>query len=167
MLYEQFAANVPVLLGINKKLNCFLTKDAGLSLRDYLKQHFQADLLCLAINNYTYIQNMAGEHIQTFLDLGVPDCRLEKFPLLYQQLINQADFLKEDGMTEEELSLLHKLHTQLVSLCERLSSYKIQETLDHCDFHSNNVLIATDTQHLTTIDWGETVITHPLFSLCC
>ena len=46
-----------------------------------------------------------------------------------------------------------------------MSGYKIPATLDHCDFHDNNVLIENNTNNMTIIDWGETVITCPFFSL--
>ena len=68
-------------------------------------------------------------------------------------------------MTEEEINHLHQLHQTCINLCERLSEYKIPETLTHCDFHDNNMLLDNTTQEINIIDWGETVIAHPFFSL--
>jgi len=166
-LHDTFRANVPILVSVNKDLNCFLMKDAGHSLRDSLKRHFEVDLLCEGIKKYTDIQSAAVVYVNIFIEIGVPDWRLEKLPDLYKQLIAQSDFLKEDGMTNDDLKILHELHPKLSTFCKLLSQYKIPETLDHCDFHENNILIenTNNSQNMTIIDWGETVITHPFFSL--
>lgn len=165
ILYDSFHANVPQVISTNKDLNCFLTKGAGNPLREIFKNNFQPNLLCQGIKKYTYIQRVAIEHITLFLELGVPDWRLEKLPILYTQLISKEDLLIEDGMTIDELSLLHQLHPKFSSMCELLSSYKIPETLDHGNFNDNNILVGHNANHITIVDWAETVITHPFFSL--
>lgn len=45
MLRNQFHASVPIVIAHNPALHCFLMKDAGCSLREILKQHFDTDLL--------------------------------------------------------------------------------------------------------------------------
>jgi hypothetical protein len=67
-------------------------------------------------------------------------------------------------MTIDEVNMLHKLQPKFSSMCELLSGYKIAETLDHCDFHDNNILMGNNTNKMTIIDWGESAITHPFFS---
>jgi hypothetical protein len=165
ILHDRFHANVPAVLATNKELHCFLMKDSGNPLRDLFKSGFRADLLCQSIGKYSFIQHAAVEHINIFLELGVPDWRLNKLPSLYTELISKEDLLVSDGLTMDELKVLHMLQVQISSMCEKLSSYKIPETLDHCDFHDNNILIENGTHNLTIIDLGETVITHPFFSL--
>ncbi len=165
ILYDQFHASVPVVISANKELHCFLMKNAGDPLRDLFKDGFQADLLCLAIKEYTFIQHATPEHINIFLELGVPDWRLEKLPSLYDELTSKEDLLIADGMRTDELNTLYKLRPTFLRLCQHLSSYKLPETLDHCDFHDNNILIENGTHNITIIDLGETVITHPFFSL--
>ncbi len=165
ILYEQFHASVPIIIDTNKELNCFLMQDSGNPLRQFFKSNFQPNLLCEGIKQYGFIQYAAAEHINIFLDLGVPDWRLEKLPSVYIQLISQEELLIQDGLTADELGVLHKLYPRFSSVCESLFSYKILETLDHCDFHDNNILIENDTNKMTIIDWGESVVTHPFFSL--
>jgi hypothetical protein len=82
ILYDRFHANVPVVLAANKELRCFLMKDSGNPLRDLFKSGFQADLLCQSIEKYTFIQHAVIEHINIFLELGVPDWRLTQLPSL-------------------------------------------------------------------------------------
>ena len=80
-------------------------------------------------------------------------------------MLAQEEFLKADGMTDEELQLLHDLSPQISEQCGSLSKFGIPETLVQTDFHSNNILFNSHTQKITFIDLGETVITHPFFSL--
>ena len=165
ILHAQFPENTPHIIAANKDLHCFLMKDAGQPLREYFKAGFQSELLGCALQKYTEIQSAFAVQVNQFLDLGVPDWRLNKLPALYRQLLNEKDLLIADGLTQSELNKLHELLPKLTSLCEQLASYKIPETLDHCDLHTNNILIETQTKKLTIIDCGEIVITHPFFSL--
>lgn len=90
LLAEKLDPSVPVVIASNHELHCFLMKDAGLSLRGYLKTEFRSDLLSQAVQQYTTIQRSAESHINSFfLELGVPDWRLNKLPPFYQQIINQ------------------------------------------------------------------------------
>ena len=95
----------------------------------------------------------------------MPDWRLNVLPIIYKKYILQEDLLIGDGLTSIELKKLNDLHYNFSFICEKLSRYKIPETLDHCDFHDNNILIQSKTKRVTIIDLGETVITHPFFSL--
>jgi aminoglycoside phosphotransferase (APT) family kinase protein len=99
------------------------------------------------------------------LILGVPDWRLDKFPKLYDHIIKQEEFLKADGMIDKELQILRDLSPQILEQCELLTKFQIPETLVQSDFHSNNILFDSNTQKMTFMDLGETVITHPFFSL--
>lgn len=165
ILYDKLHANVPLVIASNEALYCFLMKDDGNPLRETLKRHFDADLLCQSIKIYTGIQYASIEYINLFLEMGVPDWRLSKLPILYTQLIQDEKRLIEDGITTDELNALHQLQPKFKKFCEQLSEYKIPESLDHCDFHDNNILIDPDTNKITIIDLGETVISHPFFSL--
>lgn len=165
LLFNQFHANVPEIIAENKMFNCFLMRDCGNSLRESLKINFQPELLCKGVKRYTDIQRKVEGQTNTFIEFGVPDWRLEKLPDLYLKLIAEEELLIQDGMTINELKNLQELHSVLVSIAELLSSYKIPETLDHCDFHDNNMLVANNMQDVTIIDWGETVVSHPFFAL--
>lgn len=165
LLGNQIRASVPVVIDSNDDLCCFLMKDAGQTLRSYLKRDFQSDLLSQAILKFTAIQRATENQLDSFFELGVPEWRLNQFPKLYMQLINQADFLKSEGLTNEELKKLHDLVPTLSEQCEQVSSYLIPETLVQPDFNTNNILFNPNTKQMTCIDLGEIVITHPFFSL--
>ena len=164
LLQEQFNAPVPHILAQNEKLHCFLMQDAGIPLHDVFKQEFNADILIDTMHHYTMLQLNAADKLNLFLELGVPDWRLEKLPSLYQQLMSEEALLLGDGLTQMELRILKSLDEKLGLICEKLSCYNVSDTFDHADFHDKNILINPKTHQTTLIDLGEVVITHPFFS---
>ncbi len=165
ILHEQFFAPVPEVIADNPDLNCFLMKDAGRSLRGILKQKFDTNLLCRAINEFCKLQTSVADHVAVFLDIGVPDWRLNHLPQLFQKLLQEKEVLLADGLTEKEIFELNLFSETVHDLCERLSAHSIQQTLVQSDFHDNNILIDEINALITFIDLGEIVISHPFFSL--
>ncbi len=165
ILASQFQDNVPFVIAINDDLDCFLMRDAGQTLREYLNTDFQPNLLCQAVKQYTAIQRSTENQLESFLALGAPDWRLDKFPHLYEHMLSQEELLKGDGLTDKEFQILRDLSPTFSAQCELLAHYQISETLLIYDFNTNNVLIDPNTKNMTFIDWGEAVITHPFFSL--
>ena len=165
ILADKFNIRVPKIIAHNAELNCFLMKDAGKSLREILKQKFDINLFCKAINNFTSMQLATADNINDFIDIGVPDWRLDKLPDLYMQLLAQKDMLIADGLLESELIELKKLLPKVSNLCQKLSDYKIKQSIVQPDFNDNNTLIADQSEDITIIDLGEIAISHPFFSL--
>lgn len=164
ILHDQFHAPVPKVIAYSAELNCFLMKDAGSPLRNTLKKYFDATLLCKAVDQFTLMQLMVADHINIFLDMGVPDWRLDKLPELYEQFLAQKDMLRADGLSEKEIIKLKRLVPTVSRLCKKLSDYAIKQTIVQPDFHDNNLLI-DNSKNITVIDLGEIVISHPFFSL--
>lgn len=165
LLHDQFRAPVPTVIAHNPELHCFLMKDAGTSLRSILKKKFDTDLLCKAVEQFTALQITVANHVDAFIDIGVPDWRLNKMPDLYGQAILQKDLLMADGLSELEVNELEKLHPKIIDLCEKLADYAIKQTIVQPDFNDNNTLISDNSQNITIIDLGEISISHPFFSL--
>jgi len=165
ILHDQFHASVPTVIAHNAELNCFLMKDAGRTLREMLKKKFDVELLCKAIEQFTLLQIAVADRVDLFLDIGVPDYRLDKLPGLYKKVISQNDLLIEDGLSEAEIRKLEALLPKVVNLCKKLSDYSIKQTIVQPDFNDNNTLIDDMSQDITIIDLGEIVISHPFFSL--
>jgi hypothetical protein len=165
-LNQHGCKNIPEIIAENAELNCFMMKACGTnSLRHLFNGDVNVDQLQQGILNYTNIQRLLESKIQTLLSLGILDWRLTHFPGLYEKLIQQDDLLIEDGLTTKEVEQLHQHYPTVVKLCTDLASYKIPETLSHCDFQFNNMLLDKKTGEITIIDWAETVISHPFFSL--
>lgn len=165
IMREHFHLFVPEIITHNVELNCFLMKDAGKSLREVLKQKFDAPLFCKAIEQFTSMQLTVADHINIFIDIGVPDWRLAKLPDLYMQLLSQKEMLIADGLTEKGISELKKLLPRVSNLCQKLSGYAIKQSIVQPDFNDNNTLIADNSRNITMIDLGEIAISHPFFSL--
>ncbi|MDF1654156.1 MAG: phosphotransferase [Coxiellaceae bacterium] len=165
LLTDKFDARAPAVIAHNEQLHCFLMLDAGSPLRMLLKNKFDMALYCEAIEQFTEMQSAVADQVECLLDLGVPDWRLERFPELYKQLLDETDILKADGLSEKDIIQLQALSPVVCSLCEKLSGYSIKQTLVQSDFHDNNVLIDPETKKITFIDLGEIVISHPFFSL--
>ncbi len=164
-LRQNYNASVPEVVAENKELNCFLMKDAGISLRTILKKKFNADLLCRAIEQFTNLQTAIGNNVEAFLERGVPDWRLDKLTGLFGRLLEHKSLLLSEGLSVDEISQLKSLLPKIRSMCEKLSDFSVHDSLVQCDFHDNNILFDRETDRLTYIDLGEVVISHPFFSL--
>lgn len=165
LLAANFDANVPQVIEVNDDLHCFLMHDAGISVRKYLKESLQPNLLCESIKKFTALQRSTENNIELFFTLGIPDWRLNKLVQLYRHIINQTEFLNADGITEKELLILHDLIPHVTDSFEQLLKYKIPVTIVQPDFNTNNILFGPETRQFTFIDLGELAITHPFFSL--
>lgn len=166
ILCKEFNASVPCIIAENKELHCFLMQDAGIRLHDYFKEKFHGDVFIQAMQDYAALQIRASDRIELFLEMGVPDWRLEKLPKLYQDLYVENEWLLiDDGLNSDELLKLKELESRFIVICEKLSRYQIKETFGHADFHDKNILVNPHTNQTTLIDLGEVVITHPFFSI--
>jgi hypothetical protein len=154
---------IPKVIAQNNDLNCFLMEDAGIPLSKFLKEDVQIEILENALSICANIQRKTEKQVDALLSIGVPDWRLSKLPGLYLLLIQQEDILKADGVTPAEIKTLHKLYPRFLFLCDCLSKFNIPETIEHTDFHGNNILIKDN--HLTIGDWGDAVVSHPFYSL--
>jgi hypothetical protein len=158
--------DIPEVIAVNKKLHCFLMKECGdASLRTVFDGHLNVDLLAQGLQVYKNIQQTTAAHLDAFLQTGVPDWRLEHFPKLYQDLVNNEEFLQAHGLEAAQIKILQDAVRKVETLCQELANYAIPECLNHSDFHENNMLFSNTTQKVSIIDLGETAINHPLFSL--
>lgn len=165
ILKEKFRMKVPEIIAENHEENCFLMHDAGVSLRTFFKQGFNATILMKALEEYSHFQIETTSQLSCFLNLGVPDWGLAKLPLLYKELVQQENILLQFKLTHEEINQCQNLTPTFQNICEKLAQYNLPDTFCHCDFHDNNMLIDPKTHQTTMIDLGEVVITHPFFSV--
>jgi len=161
-LFESVTQNIPFVIAENHKLQCFLMKDAGICLRGILKEKFDASYFGQIFKIYADIQIGCIPYVDKLIEIGVNDWRLKNLPALYQDFINQESLLKTDGITATEIEILKKLAPRFQFLCEELSDFCIPETIEHGDFHDNNILIKN--RIITINDWGDASISHPFFS---
>lgn len=153
---------VPEIIASNTKLRCFLMRDAGQPLRACLKAGADVDLFTRALQHYAQLQQTSALHVQDLLSIGVPDWRCSQLPEVLSRLL-QHPVLAAGPFSMSELDRLHRYTDAVHRHCEALSAFAIPATLEHADFHDNNILIGKAGS--CVIDWGEAVISHPFFSL--
>lgn len=162
-LFKKITPDVTEVIAFNKKNHSFLIKDAGICLRGILKNHYDLSLFCKALQTCAEIQLQCVDHIDELLAMGLNDWRLRNMPELYENFTAQSDLLTTDGITNFELKKIRELLPKFRSLCNNLESFKIPETLEHGDFHDNNILVKDGI--ITINDWGDSFISHPFISL--
>ena len=167
LLQAQGCQHIPTVIAKNDQYHCFLTTACGdVTLRAlFSKDNIDMDLLGKGISHYVSIQRKLENDTPMLLASGFPDWRLDKFPLLYRELIQDTDLLIADGLSQKEIDALNQNYDFCEEQCAKLAKYKISETINHCDFQDNNILLSEETGELSIIDWGEVVISHPFFSL--
>lgn len=156
----------PKVLHRNSELHCFIMESCG---NHSLRTKFDGDLdtykLISGLESYITIQRDLEGNTSDLLNIGVPDWRVKNFPKLYQDLLSKKDMLIDEGLTEKEIDKLVGLVPKIEGICKEFDGYSIKDTLVNCDFNENNMIIDESSQKISIIDWGESVITHPFFSI--
>ncbi len=162
-LSKKHQSMLPKIVDYDETHLVFIMEEAGSPLRYRLKEKYEIVLINKALTLYANLQKESINEVSELIELGVPDWRLEKLPGLYQKLLNFKDLFIKDGLDFTEFEALVQLAPKFENLCQQLGQYRIPETLEHGDFQDNNFLIQNN--HLTINDWGDSVISHPFFSL--
>jgi hypothetical protein len=118
------------------------------------------------ISLYAELQVELAHHVEEFIALGVPDCRLAALPAIYARLLADEASLMIDqpkGLTSTEVTALKALTPRFTQICEELAAFGIPASLNHGDFHDGNVL--RQNGRITFFDWGDAKISHPFVSL--
>jgi hypothetical protein len=119
-----------------------------------------------ALCSYAQMQVELSGCIQTLLDIGCPDRRLESLPARIDRLLEDGAAMQigmPNGLTKAEFAALHSIAPRLKSLSAQMASFNIPHSLEHGDFHPYNINV-TD-EGCVYFDWSESSISHPFFSL--
>jgi Phosphotransferase enzyme family len=108
----------------------------------------------------TYAELQIGEtgRAHEHLAHGVPDLRVERLPVLYEELLRVTL-----PVEAAEGSALEALHPRYIQRCTELDAAGIRPTVQHDDLHMNNVYVKDGP--IRVLDWGDASIAHPFFSL--
>ncbi len=108
----------------------------------------------------------AGE-VGHLTELGVPDRRLAKIPLLYREIAADRETLlvgRPGGLTEEERERAQEFAPEVEALCAELADCGLPDGLHHDDFGPGNALLGPSGAYIF-FDWSDCAITMPLCSL--
>ena len=100
-----------------------------------------------------------------FLDIGVPDWRMQNLHNVYRDFIHDEARLSEWNLTDDERRLIDSSEALFVKMCDELEQLNLPDTLNHSDFHPNAMLLDTGTDEINIIDLGEVTIGNPLLPL--
>ncbi|MCS5711985.1 phosphotransferase [Candidatus Berkiella aquae] len=159
-------APIPIILHHNQELNCFLMNSCGdYSLRTLFKGTIDSEQLIQGLHLYLNILRSLEQKREVFELIGIPDWRIEHIPDRYIELLEKKDLVLNEGFTSSELEKLIDLVPTIKTICHFLAEQNIKDTLVNSDFNENNLIIDKHTQHISIVDWGECVISHPFFSI--
>lgn len=157
------ASPVPNCLAHAPELRAFLMPDCGVPLRPLLKESFDAALMQQALQLCATLQHNCIAHRDTMLTQGIPDQRLARLPELLAELLADDSLMRAESISPQERLAFLRLLPGIAKLGAELTSCGVPETLEHGDFHDNNVL--WQNRQLTINDWGDASLSHPFFSL--
>ena len=159
-------ATVPSIFAMNPDLCAFLMTACGqYSLRTKFSGTIEVDLLNQGLKSYIGIQRQLEPVFEQTIDLSIPNWRIKELPTHYSALIEHTEELLKEGMSALEIEQLKQAFPHLESACKAIAAFPIKETLVNCDFNENNLIMDEATGVISVIDWGESVITHPFFSI--
>lgn len=164
-LSDHFSEAIPHVIASSPEHCSLLMQDAGAPLRPVMQKSYRLDLAIETLKNYANIQQQLSQQTDLILSLGVPYWRLNTLPSHFLSLLEKEAFLINDGLSRDDIKKLQALSDEIHMLCHKILSYAIPETIEHGDMHDNNILISAQSR-LIIHDWGDTVLTHPFFSLC-
>ena len=157
---------MPPLLAVDQTRGWLLLADGGTRLREVIRADRDLGHWEQLLPEYAEVQIELADRVAEILSFGTPDRRLDRLPALYEALLADEAALRvglEPGLTAEEHARLRDDGPRFARLCQELASYDIPDSLHHGDFHDGNIF-ARDGAYLF-FDWGDSVVSHPFFSL--
>lgn len=157
------ARAVPACIAHEPTLLAFIMPDCGMPLRPILKEQFDVNQIQRALQLCAKLQQDCIPYIDNLLAVGLPDWRLARLPELLAELLTDQGLMQAEGITNAERDEYLRLLPIVEKLSVEISCIGVPETLEHGDFHDNNVLVMN--RRLTINDWGDASLSHPFFSL--
>ena len=157
---------VPELVSVDVQQGWMLMRDAGRMLRDAIRPTRDMRPWLPVLPLYAQLQIEVAAHVPEMLARGVPDRRLPVLARLYEPLLGDIEVLRIDqpnGLTSEQHRRLLALSPRVEKLCRQLAEHQIPETLNHGDLNDSNVLVRDG--RTIFVDWGDSCVSHPFYSL--
>jgi hypothetical protein len=157
---------LPDLIAADTSHGWMLMRDGGEPLRASIRPTQDITPWNPVIALYAELQIDLANHVEEFIALGVPDCRLTVLPTIYRNVLaDEASLMidQEKGLTSTEVKTLQDLAMRFKQICEELATFGIPASLNQGDFHDGNTLLRNG--RITFFDWGEANVTHPFISL--
>ncbi len=157
---------LPRVLAVEPDHCWLLLDDGGDTLRSFLGSNQYLASWQQLLPVYARFQFELADKQEELLRLGAMDRRLSTLPLQYEQLLEdrQAMLIDEpEGLSSRQYRALVDFAPVFSEMCAKLTSYHLPETIQHDDFHGNNIFVSD--KGLKFFDWGETCVAHPFFTM--
>jgi Phosphotransferase enzyme family len=154
-LYTRWADRVVRVLAADEERSWLLLADGGTPFGAFGNS---PDAWAAVLPLYAELQIGEIAYAEAHLAAGVPDLRLSVLPAHYTDMLARDDVPLEPEQRER----LRRFEPRFAELCAELAG-TAGETVQHDDLHIGNVYADGDV--LRILDWGDSSISHPFFSL--
>lgn len=157
---------VPAVIAHRPELQCFLMTSCGfMTVRSAFEQSgFDEGLASTVFGLYRRIQVASQAAQDELLSAGCHDWRITpNGDNPFEDLLDDAGYWLAHGVTDRELAALRRFRPNVRQACLGLHALGIPDSIGHADLHDGNALLAT--QGVRIVDWGESAVEHPVFSV--
>src|SRR5258708_696152 len=154
-LYARWPDRVSEVLAIDEARRWLLLGDAGIAVGE---RGNPPEAWLEALPSYAELQKGERPYALDHVGHGVPDLRMAALPAGYERLL-----ASELPLARDDVNRLRDYAPQFSELCNALIELGIQESVQHDDLHMKNLY--SDGGKLRIVDWGDSSIAHPFFSL--
>ena len=154
-LFARWPDRVTEVLAVDEARRWLLLGDAGIAVGE---RGNPPEAWLEALPAYAELQKGETAYVLGHIGHGVPDLRLAALPAGYERLLRT-----ELPLARDELNRLRDYAPRFAELCAALAELGIQESVQHDDLHMANLY--SDGSKLRVVDWGDSSIAHPFFSL--
>ena len=156
----------PEVVAVRPESGWLLLGDAGMRLREILKQEHDVARWRDVLVRYAEAQIKLVDRAKAILDLGVPDRRPAAVAEHLTDLLEDSRALRvgrPEGLSADEHGRVRKLLPRIRSHFAALAGSPVPATLEHNDFHDGNVCLLKSDYRV--FDWGDACVTHPFVAL--
>ncbi len=114
-----------------------------------------------AIGAMALFQQNTARHVPTFLELGLPDRRIDKLANIVTPMIDEVS-TRRGILSKEEIRIIRERVPRFLDACHRLQSIELPAVLEHGDFSPGAVPVFPG---FLFPDWSEPSVTHPFFRM--
>jgi hypothetical protein len=154
-LYARWPDRVTEVLAVDETRRWLLLGDAGIAVGE---RGNPPEAWLEALPYYAELQKGETAYAVDHIGRGVPDLRMAALPAGYKRLL-----ASELPVARDDVNRLRDYAPRFAELCAALAELGIQESVQHDDLHMANLY--SDGAKLRVVDWGDSSIGHPFFSL--
>lgn len=131
-----------------------------------LDERPEIELWQAALHSFARLQIASAEHLRALQQSGLPERPLQRLADQIGPLLDNRPATlpgRPAGLSPEQRAALAGLAPRLRQMCAELDSYGLPPTIEHGDFWAGQIIAGRD--GFSFLDWSDSSISHPFFSL--